>query len=137
MKNSAYRQTGASSQLDYLEELILQGVGERGKLPINNAGGGFVQINVQDAVLGLSPPANAGSATIMIEGDATNTDAAKAVRFTENDLDPTAALGFFLGDGDIFEVSGDALADFNMISAEAGKTQKVFVQFYEALEKDT
>lgn len=118
---------------DLLEEIILQGVGESGKVPMAHADGGFVELTVEDTEVDFTVPANAGSATIMVQADATATDSTKAIRFTENDATPTNAFGFVLGDGDFYEVAGDMLNDFSMISAEVGKSHKVFVQFYESI----
>ena len=126
---------GPAGSNDYLEELILQGVGEVGKVPINDEEDGFKTITVpHNVVTDLSPPETAVSATIMVEADATAVNKAKCVRFTENDAVPTAAAGFFLGDGDIYEVSGSCLANFSMLTIETGKTTTIQVQFYSSIK---
>lgn len=126
---------GQAKSTDLLEELILQGVNESGKVPINGPTG-FVEIPVGDALATLTVPANAGSALVMVQGDGTVSDATKCIRMTENDQDPTAAFGFTFGDGDYFTLSKDTMGSFSAISAEAGKTHKLFVQFYASIETD-
>jgi hypothetical protein len=125
---------GEAKPMDLLEELILQGVMESGKVPILDEDGGFEEIEVASAAVELTVPSNCGSATIMVEADLTTGNLSKAIRFTENDTPPTDSFGFVLGDGDFYEVSGDILSTFSMISKEAEKTHKVFVQYYKSIK---
>lgn len=125
---------GPAGSNDYLEELILQGVGEVGKPPLMHDADGFAKITVNNTETLLSPPEGAVSATIMVEADATAVNKAKCLRFTENDTPVTAEIGFFLGDGDIYEISGSCLANFSMLTIETGKITTVQVQFYSSIK---
>lgn len=127
---------GPTGPNDYLEELILQGTGEVGKVPMSDADGGFVQLSVVNEEMALTVPTGAVAATIMVEADATAVTPTRCLRFTENDTEPTSSVGFFLGDGDIYEISGSTIATFSMITIEAGKTTVVSVQFYSSIKPD-
>lgn len=139
MKDSNYRDGNGSSQREYLEEVILQLSGIHGKIPLDGPEG-FKAITIDGTVRDLSEgsaiPANAGSATIMIEASAGVTLTDRCVRFTENDQAPTVAVGFFLGDADIYEVSGDALNNISFISGDPGQTSTLFVQFHQDTTTD-
>ncbi len=140
MDTSKYRGTKALSQLALLEEVILLLQSEHGRIPISNANGGFKVITIDGTAKDLSDggaiPTEAGSATIMVEANSGVTKLDRCVRFTENDTPPTETAGFFLGDADWYEVSGDALNDISFISGESGQTATLFVQFNQSTETD-
>ena len=100
--------------------------------PVLDASSGFVEIGVDDTEknLTLAMPTGTTKAVIMCEADNGATNPQKAVRYTLNDFSPTAAEGFFLGEGDVLEVSLLELGYFSFTAATNGEPATLWVQFY-------
>ena len=130
-----YRNGGAKGQAIMNEEMLLFQHGEIGKIPLTGAGS-FESINViDDSVSQLTVPANAGCCTIMVESDGGEADSNKVIRFKEAD-NPTVAEGFFLGNGDIMEISKDIMSTIRFIATEDVVIHKILVQYYLSIEQD-
>ena len=76
-------------------------------------------------------PVNATFAVIVAEGDVTNTDQTRVVRYREDTVSPTPSTGMPLGDLTIYECGGvDNMANIKFIGIEASKSQKLRVSYY-------
>ena len=79
-------------------------------------------------------PVGAKAALVVIEADATEANAARVARFTQDGVvNPAAAVGMPVGDNGSFEIRGsDNLANFKIIGITAAKTHVMRVQFFGA-----
>lgn len=132
VKKNPYPYNNFARTEDYLEELILWGSGERGRMPIDEASNGYEDLTVTDTeAKSLTVPEDAVSAEIHIEADATATKPSRVVRYKQNGTAPTANTGMALGDGDVLEVFGKTNLDvFEVIGIETGKSHTLRIQYY-------
>lgn len=135
-KKNPYPHNNYARTEDFLEELILWGSGERGRIPIAENENGFETLAVNDSeAKALTVPDDAVSAEIHIEADATTAKPRSAIRYKQNGTAPTANTGMRLGDEDIIEVYGKANLDkFKAIGIEAGKTHQLQIQYYQSAQ---
>lgn len=75
-------------------------------------------------------PAGARSVLVLVEADATEADLPRVVRFRCDTGTPTAAEGMPCGDNGSFEVTGDNIANFQIIGVTAGKSHTLRITFY-------
>lgn len=136
VKKNPYPHNNFARTEDYLEELALWGSGERGRVPIDEAGNGYEDITITDAeAKSLTVPDDAVSAEIHIEADGTATKPNRVIRYKQNGTAPTANIGMALGDGDVIEVFGKANLDvFEAIGIEAGKSHSLRIQYYKTAQ---
>ncbi len=129
---NAYRRRNTNVLSDYLEELILLVAGEVGQEAIEEAGGGFEKISVTDAaVIELTVPSDAVSATIQLEANSAATDKQKVIRVKMNGTDPEPSKGFVYEDGIILPLAGkDSLQKFRAIGIENAVEHTLWVQYY-------
>ena len=132
VKKNPYPHNNFARTEDYLEELILWGSGERGRMPIDEASNGYEDLTVTDAeAKSLTVPEDAVSATISIEAAVSVTDKSRVIRFKENGSDPSVNSGIALGDNDLYEITSRwNLESFRVIGIEAGKSHALRVQYY-------
>ncbi len=137
-KKNPYPHDNYARTEDFLEELILWGSGERGRIPIPENEDGFEELTVDHSeAQSLKVPDDAVSAEIHIEADSTTTNPRHAVRYKQNGTDPTKSSGMRLGDEDIIEVYGKAnLDNFKAIGIENGKSHTLQIQYYKTAQVD-
>lgn len=83
------------------------------------------------AVALAAVPANARLAVCVLEADASLVGQARVARYREDGVaDPTAAEGMPVGDNGVFELTGDNITAFRMISMDPAKTHNLRVQYY-------
>ena len=143
VKKNAYPHNNFARTEDYLEELILWGSGERGRVPIDEANYGYEDLTVTATeAKNLTVPDDAVSAEIQIESDitafslTTTFHPAGVVRYKQNGTAPTANTGMALGNGDVLEVYGKTSLDlFKVIGIQANKSQILRVQYYKTAQE--
>ena len=135
-KKNPYPHDNYARTEDFLEELILWGSGERGRVPIPENEDGFEELTVDHSeAKGLTVPDDAVSAEIHIEADGTATNPRHAIRSKKNGTDPTATSGMRFGDEDVIEVYGKVNLDtYKVIGIENGKSHKLQIQYYKTAQ---
>lgn len=134
-KSNPYPHQNFAPTEDYLEELLLWTSGERGRIAIDEASGGYEDLTVDDTVKSLTVPENAVSASVFFEVDATASSKSRALRYKENGSAPSSTSGQAFGDGDVLEIFGKtSLNKFEIIGIEADKSHVLRIQYYKTVQ---
>ena len=137
-KRNPYPRNNFARTEDYLEELVLQVSGERGRVAISEEENGYQDLNVNNAgPKSLTVPERTVSAEIHVEADPTSAIATRAIRYKHNGSAPASSSGMALGNGDVIEVFGkDNLDQFMAIGIETGKSHWLRIQYYASAQKE-
>ncbi len=110
---------------------IIRTLSDQNETCIPEQSGGFETISIGNLQNRLTVPINATSAIVMVEADKTASDLSRVIRFKENGSTPTIAIGFGLGDNDVYRIKGRThLLNFRTIGIEADKTHRIQVQYF-------